>query len=77
MIQIKVLANIDSATWPDKFVKTYLNNYLSGEDNKDCNGKLVSEVFVFETQGNSKDIEANAPYLVTLVSFKLPTYLQN
>ena len=26
VIQIKALANNDTATWPDEFVKVYLNN---------------------------------------------------
>ena len=30
VIQIKALANTDTATWPDEFVKIYLNNYLAG-----------------------------------------------
>ena len=30
VIQIKALANTDTATWPDEFVKSYLNNYLAG-----------------------------------------------
>ena len=44
MIQIKALANNDTATWPDEFVKVYLNNYLAGHGTKGCIGKLDSEV---------------------------------
>ena len=31
---MKALANTDTATWPDEFVKVYLNNYLGGEEMK-------------------------------------------
>ena len=31
--QIKALANTDTATWPDEFVKVCLNNYLAGKEN--------------------------------------------
>ena len=44
MIHIKALANTDTATWPDKFVKVYFNNYLAGQENEDCDCKLNSEV---------------------------------
>ena len=44
MIQIKALANIDTVTWPDEFLKVYLTNYLSGQKNEACIGKLNSEV---------------------------------
>ena len=42
MNQIKYLANTDTALWPDKFVKVYLNNYLAGQENEGCIGKLDS-----------------------------------
>ena len=47
MIQIKALANTDTATWPDELVKIYLNNCLAGQENEDCIGKLDSEVVVY------------------------------
>ena len=34
VIQIKALANADTATWPDEFVKVYLTNYLAGQENE-------------------------------------------
>ena len=54
MIQIKALANTNTATWPDKFVKVYLN-YLAGQENEDCIGKLDSEVVVIKAQDGNKD----------------------
>ena len=59
MIQIKALANTDTATWPDEFVKVYLDNYLAGQENEDCIGKLDSEVVVVKAQDGNKDIETN------------------
>ena len=40
--QVKALANTDTATWPDEFVTVYLNNYLAGQENEGCIGKLDS-----------------------------------
>ena len=57
VIQIKALANTDTATWPDEFVKVYLNNYLAGQENEDCIGKLDSEVI--KAQAGNKDKEKN------------------
>ena len=59
MNQIKALANTDTATWPDEFVKVYLNNYLPGQENEGCIGKLDSEVVLFKAQDRNKDIETN------------------
>ena len=59
VIQIKALANTDTATWPNEFVKVYLNNYLAGQENEDCIGKLDSEVVVIKAQDGNKDIETN------------------
>ena len=42
VIQIKALANTDTATWSDEFVKAYLNNYSAGQENEDCIRKLDS-----------------------------------
>ena len=33
-MQIKALANTDTATWPDEFVKGYCSNYLEGQENE-------------------------------------------
>ena len=57
--QIKVLANTDFATWHDEFVKVYLDNYVAGQENEGCIGKLDSEVVVIDAQDGNKDIEAN------------------
>ena len=59
MFQIKALANTDTATWPDEFVKVYLNSYLAGEENEGCIGKLDSEVVVIKAQDSNKDIDTN------------------
>ena len=59
VFQIKALANTDTGTWPDEFVKVYLNNYLAGQENEDCIGKLDSEVVVIKAQDGNKDIETN------------------
>ena len=60
VIQIRTLANTDTATWPDEFVKVYLNkNYLAGQENEGCIGKLDSEVVLFKAQESNKDIETN------------------
>ena len=55
MIQIKALANTDTATWSDEFVKVYLNNYLAGQENEDSIRKLDSEVVVIQAQDSNKD----------------------
>ena len=46
LTQIKPLANTNTATWPDEFVKLYLNNYLPGKKNDSSICKLDSEVVV-------------------------------
>ena len=46
VVQIKVLANTNTATWPDEFVKVYCNNYLVGQENEDCIGKRDSEFMI-------------------------------
>lgn len=74
MTKIKTLADTNTATWFDEFIKLYLNNYLAGQKNKDCLDKLDSE-FVIKAQDSNKKIETNTSsiYLVKLFSFKLPT----
>ena len=57
MNQIKALTNTDTFTWPDEFIKVYLNNYLAGQENEGCIGKLDSEVVLFKVQDSNKDIE--------------------
>ena len=59
MIQKKALANTDTTTWPDEFVMVYLNNYLAGQENEDCIGKLNSEVVVIKAQDGNKNTETN------------------
>ena len=59
VIQIKALANTDAATWPDEFLKVYLNNYLAGQENEDCIGKRDSEVIAIKAQNGNKDIGTN------------------
>ena len=44
MIQIKALANTDTAEWCNDFVKVYCNNYLAGQENEGCIGKAGSEL---------------------------------
>ena len=55
MFQIKALANTDTGTWPDEFVKLYLNNYLAGQENEAC----IGEVVVIKAQDSNKDIDTN------------------
>ena len=55
MNQIKAVANTDTATWRDKFVKVYLNIYVAGQENEGCIGKLDSEVVLFKSQDSSRD----------------------
>ena len=49
----------DTAKRPDKFVKVYLNNYLTDQEHEDCIEKSDSEVVVMKVQGSNKDIETN------------------
>ena len=46
VIQIKALANTNTATWPDEFAKVYFNNYLASQENEDCIIELDFEVAV-------------------------------
>ena len=48
VIQIKALTKTYTATWLDEFVKVYLNNYLAGQENEDCIGKLDFEVVLIK-----------------------------
>ena len=59
VFQVKALVKTDAATWPDEFVKVYLNNYLAGQENEDYIGKLDSEDVVVKAQDGNKDIETN------------------
>ena len=63
MVQIKALANADTATSPKEFVKVYLNNYLAGLENEDCIGELDSEVAVIKDQDGNKGIETNTCFI--------------
>ena len=54
LTQIKALANTNTATWPDEFVKVYLNNYLAGKENYSSVRKLDSEIVVFKAQDSKK-----------------------
>ena len=57
--QTNVLANIIAATWPDEFVKVYLNNYLAGEQTNSSVHKLDSEIVAFKAQDSKIDTETN------------------
>ena len=59
LTQIKALANTNTATWPNGFVKVYLKNYLAGKENDSSICKLDSEIVVFKAQDSKKDTEAN------------------
>ena len=59
VFQVKALVKTDAATWPDEFVKVYLNNYLAGQENEDYIGKLDSKDVVVKAQDGNKDIETN------------------
>ena len=54
-IQVIALANTDTATWPDEFVKVYLNNFLAGQENEDCIGKLDFVVVFIKAQDGNKE----------------------
>ena len=60
VIQIKGLANTDTSTWLDEFLKVYLNKYLAGQENEACIGKLDFEVNVIKVKSSNKDIDTNA-----------------
>ena len=57
VIQIKALANTNTSTWPDEFVRVYLNNYLAGQENEKSIAQLDSEVFVIKAEDSKKDLE--------------------
>ena len=59
LIQVKALANTDTTTWPNEFVKVYLSNYLAGLDNEGPKNKLISEAVVIKVQDSNKDVEIN------------------
>ena len=48
VIQIEALANTNTSTWPNEFVKLYLNNYLAGQENEASIAQLNSDVLVFK-----------------------------
>ena len=50
VIQIKALAKTDTVTWLDEFVKVYLDNYLAGQENEYCIGKLYSELLLLRLE---------------------------
>ena len=80
VFQAKALANTDTATWPDKFVKVYLNTYLTGQEDEACIGKLDSQVDVIKVQDSNKDKETNTCFISipgNIGLSQLPTYLQN
>ena len=58
-VQIKALANTDTATWPDDFLKVYLNSDVAGQEFEDCICKLDSEVITIKAQDSNKDIETS------------------
>ena len=51
------------ATWPDEFVKVYLNNYLADKENDSSVCKLDSEIVVFKSQDSKKDTEINTCFI--------------
>ena len=53
------MANTNTATWPDEFVKGYLSNYLAAKENDSSIRKLDSEIVVFKAQDSKKDTETN------------------
>ena len=59
MIQTKIVANTDTATWSDEFVKVYLNNYSADQQDEDCICKADFEVIVIKSQDINKDTETN------------------
>ena len=51
LTQIKALANTDTTTWFDEFVKFYLNNYLAGKINDSSICTIDSEI-IFKAQAH-------------------------
>ena len=63
LIQVKALANTDTTTWPNEFVKVYLSNYLAGLDNEGPKNKLIFEAVVIKVQDSNKDLETSTCYI--------------
>ena len=64
LIQLKGLSNTNTATWPDEFVKVYLNKHAAGKEKNDNSIlKLDSEVVIFKAQDSKKDIETNTCFI--------------
>lgn len=58
-MQVKALANTDTAAWPNEFVKVYVTNYLASLENEDCIGELNSQIVVIKAEDRKIDVEAN------------------
>ena len=55
--QIEALANTDTSTWPNEFVKLYLTNNLAGRENEACIANLKEEVFDIKAEDSLRDLE--------------------
>lgn len=47
VIQIKALAKNNTATWPNDFIKIWLNNYLVSEENEGWTDKVDSKLLLW------------------------------
>lgn len=47
VIQIKALAKNNTATWPNDFIKIWLNNYLVSEENEGWIDKVDSKLLLW------------------------------
>ena len=66
-MQIKALANTNTARWPNEFAEVYLNNYLTGLEKEDSIGKLNREVIVIKAHNSNKDLERNT-YSISILN---------
>ena len=57
IVQIKALADTDTSSWPNEFVKLYLTNYLAGRENDECIGHLNTDVIVIKSEDSKRDCE--------------------
>ena len=71
LTQVIALANTNTATWFDEFVKVYLNNDLADKENDSSIRKLDSEIVVFKAQDSKKDTETNTCFIAIPDNFSL------
>ena len=65
LTQIKALANINTATWPDEFVKFHLNNTQQVRKMITQFVNQILKVLVFKAQDSKSDTETNTCTVAT------------